>query len=115
MVNKSSAVLILGSIMAFLGVLAWAVRATINFGYLPGYISEHDLVGMTYDLLYYSAWMIALLCVVIIILLVYVLLLIESIVEEIPAESPKQKPVKRLKKRKRKTTEKQWPPPGEPD
>lgn len=110
--KKSIPVLVLIIMLAFLGVLAYAIRLMINFGYLPSYISEHDLVGMLYDLLYYSAWVIAIFVVVAIILLIYLVLLIESITEEIPAESPKQKPQKRLKKRRKKpqTPEKSWPP-----
>jgi preprotein translocase subunit SecY len=111
--KKSSAVLVLVVMMGFLAILAYSIRAVINFGNLPNYISEPDLTGMIYDLLYYQSWVIAAFAVVIIILLVYVVLLIESIVEEIPAESPKEKPRKRLKKRKRKTEKKSWPPPEE--
>lgn len=113
--KKSSAVLVLVVVLVFLGVLAYGARSVINFGNLPSYISEPDLTGMIYDLLYYQSWVIGIFSVVIIILLVYLVLLVESLIEAAGQRASERAPAKKRKRKNESSISEKpaWPPPEE--
>lgn len=97
---KTRAALLIAMFVILLVVLVFTVRNLINFGNISSYIEQEKLVGMVYDLIYFSSCIQIIFLGMVITLSLYVIKIVES-VENIVVPKPKKTKKPKSKKPKK--------------